>query len=101
MAAKMATMFGDVTGLQQRHPPIKYILSCWEDQMLSTEGKIVSKYCNISKNSEDGFHQPPLVPRWGYDFPCTSEGLDWLGMTTSAVILDLTKPLGILSPKPY
>ena len=29
MAAKMATMFGDVTDLQQR-PPIKYTSSCWE-----------------------------------------------------------------------
>ena len=34
-----------------------------------------------------------LVPRWGYDFPCTSEGLDWLGVTTSAVILDFTEAL--------
>ena len=30
-------------------PSIKYTLSCWEDPRLSTEGKIVSKYCNISK----------------------------------------------------
>ena len=47
--SKMATIVGDVTGLQQRHHPIKYILSCREDQRLSIEGKIISKYCNILK----------------------------------------------------
>ena len=47
--SKMATIAGDVTGLQQRHHPIKYILSCGEDQRLSIQGKIVSKYCNILK----------------------------------------------------
>ena len=46
---KMATIAGDVTGLQQRQHPIKYILSCGEDQRLSIQGKIVSKYCNILK----------------------------------------------------
>ena len=30
-------------------PPIKYTSSCREDQGVSTEGKIVSKYCDISK----------------------------------------------------
>ena len=30
-------------------PPINYTSSCIEDQRLSTEVKIVSKYCNISK----------------------------------------------------
>ena len=30
-------------------PPIKYTSSCREDQRRSTEGKIVSKYCNLSK----------------------------------------------------
>ena len=51
-------------------PPIKYTWSCREDQRLSTEGKIVSKYCNISK-TRGGVRQPPLVPRWGYDFAST------------------------------
>ena len=50
----MAAMFGDVTDLQQRHHPTS---SCREDQRLSTEGKIVLKYCDISKTQ--GFHQPP------------------------------------------
>ena len=40
-------------------PPIKYTSSCSEDQMLSTEGKIVSKYCNISKTRGRGSIDPP------------------------------------------
>ena len=54
MAAKMATMFGDVTGFQH----MKYISSCRKDQRLSIEGEIFSKYCNISR---EGLHQsrPP------------------------------------------
>ena len=63
-------------------PPIKYTSSCWVDQSrspsrLSTEGKIVSKYCNISKTLWRGsIPTPPLplVPRWGYEFACTSKG---------------------------
>ena len=47
-------------------PPIKYTLSCKEDQRLPTESKIVSKYCNRSKTRGRGFHSPPLVPRWRY-----------------------------------
>ena len=39
--------------------PIKYTSSCWEDQRLSTKGKIVSKYCNISKTLRRGTIQPP------------------------------------------
>ena len=40
-------------------PPIKYTSSCWEDQRFSTEGKIVSKYCNISKTLGTGSTPPP------------------------------------------
>ena len=42
-------------------------LICWEDQSLSTEGKIVSKYkLQHIKNSKDGFHQPqPLLYHGG------------------------------------
>ena len=47
-------MFSDVTGLQQR------------DHRLSTEGKIVSKYCNISKSQERGSINAPT--------PCTKVG---------------------------
>ena len=59
MAAKLATMFGDRPPAAA--PPIKYTSSCREDQRLSTEGKIISKYCNISK-TQRGFHQPPPPP---------------------------------------
>ena len=56
-------------------PPIKYTSSCWEDQRFSTEGKIVSKYCNISKTLGRGSMYPPLLVPWRcYDFACTSEG---------------------------
>ena len=52
----MATIVGDVTGPQSPcHLPRKYTLSCREDQRLSTERKIISKYCNISKTLRDGF----------------------------------------------
>ena len=48
-------------------PPIKYSSSCLEDQTrCSTEGKIVSTYCNISKTRGGGSFSspPPLVTRW-------------------------------------
>ena len=40
-------------------PPIKYTSSCWADQTLSTEGKIASKYCYISKPLGRGSINPP------------------------------------------
>ena len=42
--------------------PIKYTSSCREDQGLSTKGKIVKKYCNISKTPGRGFHPPSPPP---------------------------------------
>ena len=51
-------MFSDVTDLQQR------------DHRLSTEGKIVSKYCNISKSQERGSINAPFSPQP----PCTKVG---------------------------
>ena len=42
-------------------PSIKYTSSCWEDQRLPTEGKIVSKYCNISKTMGRGSTPPPSL----------------------------------------
>ena len=46
-------------------PPIKYASSCGEDPRLFTEGKIVSKYCNISKTL-GGSIRPPwtMVGVW-------------------------------------
>ena len=74
---KMATIVSDVTGLQQTyHQQSIGTSSCWEDQRLSTEGKIVSKYCEYKKNFGEGFRQPPptLVPLLGYEFAGASEG---------------------------
>ena len=53
MAAKLATMFGDVTAFQQRHHTwnIPHLV---EKIKGSTEGKIVLKYCNISKTQNHG-----------------------------------------------
>ena len=45
-------------------PLIKYTSSCWEDQRLSTKGKILSKYCNITKTLGRGSINPPP--------PCTT-----------------------------
>ena len=42
-------------------PPIKYTSFCRKDQRLSTEGKIVSKYCQISKTVR-GISSPPPPP---------------------------------------
>ena len=63
-------MFGDTFSSAT---PIKYTSSCREGQRLSTEGKIVSKYCNISKSQGGGgggrrLMEPP---------PCTTVGV-WL-----------------------
>ena len=63
MTAKMATIVRDVTGLQQCHHSAKYTSFSCKDQRLSTEGKIVSKYCNISKTlGREGLHQLPPTP---------------------------------------
>ena len=56
-------------------PPIKYTSYCWVDQSrspsrLSTEGKIVSKYCNISKTLWRGSIPTPPAP-------CTTVGV-WI-----------------------
>ena len=69
--SKMATMFSaDVTVLQRRHRQknIPHI-SCREDQGLLIEGKIISKYCNISKINGRSSINPHA--------PCTTVGI-WL-----------------------
>ena len=55
----MAAMFGDVDHRPPAAPPpIKYTSSCREDQRLSTESKIVSKCCNISKTQGGSINRP-------------------------------------------
>ena len=41
-------------------PCIKYTSSCWEDQRLSAEGKIVAKYCNVTPGRGSINPPPPL-----------------------------------------
>ena len=52
-------------------PPIKFTSSGRDDQRLPTEGKIVSKYCNISKTPARGSTLPTSV--------CTTEGV-WISV---------------------
>ena len=69
----MVTIVGDVTGPSAALalPPIKYTSPCREDQRLSTEGKIVSKYCNTSKSleGEGSIHPFPLYNGVGMNLP--------------------------------
>ena len=44
---------------------IIYTSSCWEDQRLFTEGKIVLKYYNISKTLGGSINPPPPLCRGG------------------------------------
>ena len=53
-------------------PPKKYTSFCREDERLSTECKIVSKYCNIWKTQGERGGLPPCTTV-GYDFVCTFE----------------------------
>ena len=46
-------------------PPIKYTSSFWDYQRLSTEGKIVSEYCNIPKTLGKGSINPSLLYHGG------------------------------------
>ena len=47
-----------------------YLILLRDRQRLSTEGKIVSKFCNKSKTLGRGSMKPlpALVPRWGCEF---------------------------------
>ena len=72
MAAEMAAIVGDVTGLQQRHHPLN--IPPLVEKIKGFPLKAKSTY---QKLRGEEFHQPPppsLVPRWGYDFACASEG---------------------------
>ena len=75
MAAKMATIVGDVTGLQQRHNSYNIPHLVEKDQRLSI--KIKSFRNTVTdQNSGGSIHSPPPPPciRMRYEFACTSEG---------------------------
>ena len=55
---------GDQVWWRHRPSPIKYTSSCREDQRLSTEGKIVSKYCSES-NTQEGSIKPATLYHGG------------------------------------
>ena len=78
--------------------PIKYTSPCWEEQRLSTKGKLVSKYCNISKTPGRGsihpLPSPPRLyhgrgmnlrvrPRVNNHESRTNKNLTWLNLTPS------------------
>ena len=68
-SAKIATIVGDVTGLQQRHHPIKYTSSCREDQTcFSMKAKSFLHIATFYQSTPS-----PLVPLWGYEFMWTEE----------------------------
>ena len=70
----MATIVGDVTGLQQRHHPknIPHLVEKIKGFPLNV--KSFRNTATYQKLRGGVPSTPPLVPRWGYDFACTSEG---------------------------
>ena len=66
--SKMATIVGDVTGLQQRHHPLKInlILLSRSTAFHWRQNRFEILQIIMIKNSGEGFHPPlPLIPRWG------------------------------------
>ena len=64
----MATIVGDVTGLQQRHHPLKInlILLSRSTAFHWRQNRFEILQIIMIKNSGEGFHPPlPLIPRWG------------------------------------
>ena len=73
---KMATIFGDVTVLQQHHPPwnIPHLVSNIKGFPLKAKSFLnTATYQKLwgGVPSTSGLY---LVPRWGYEFACKSEG---------------------------
>ena len=69
----MATIFGDVTDLHQRHHSLKIPHLVEKITGFPLKAKSFRNTATCQKHKA-GFHQLPLVPRWGYDFACMSEG---------------------------
>ena len=72
MAAKMATIVGDVIGLQERH----HLLMTYLILLRRSKAFHCFEILQHIKNSRGGFHPPPapLVLLWECEFECTSEG---------------------------
>ena len=70
MGAKMTTMFGDVTGLQQRHHPWVYIILSRRSKAFhwkQNRFEILQHIKNLM-DSRGSINPSPLEPRWEYDF---------------------------------
>ena len=62
MAAKMTSMLGDVTGLQQRHHPYKNIPHFFDRIEGFPLNALSFGNTATHKNYREGFHRPPPLP---------------------------------------
>ena len=75
MAAKMAIIVGDVTGLQQRYHSENIPLLVKKIKGFPLKVKSFRNTATYQKlRGGVPFTPHPLVPRWGYEFACTFEG---------------------------
>ena len=73
---KMATIFGDVTVLQQHHPPwnIPHLVSNIKGFPLKTKSFLNTATYQKLWGGVPSTSGLSLVPRWEYEFACKSEG---------------------------
>ena len=73
---KMATIFGDVTVLQQHHPPwnIPHLVSNIKGFPLKAKSFLNTATYQKLWGGVPSTSGLSLVPRWGYEFACKSEG---------------------------
>ena len=77
MGAKMTTMFGDVTGLQQRHHPWVYIILSRRSKAFhwkQNRFEILQHIKNLM-DSRGSINPPPLNHGGSMTFSCTSKGI--------------------------
>ena len=77
MAGKMATIVGDVTGLHQRYHPqnIPHLLKKMKGFPLKVKSfQNTATYQKLREGVPSTPPPPPLVPRWGDEYVCASEG---------------------------
>ena len=78
---KMATIVGDVTGLQHRHHPFNkpHLVKKVKGFPLKVKSfRNTATYKKLRGGVTSSPPPSPLVPRWGYEFACTSEGLNYV-----------------------